>query len=52
MLPLLGMGEPTPEALAGRWRAAASHTSLEATFALAEDGPFTLDLVLDTIRRA
>jgi S-DNA-T family DNA segregation ATPase FtsK/SpoIIIE len=47
LLPLLGMGEPTPEALAGRWRAAASHTSLEATFALAEDGPFTLDLVLD-----
>jgi S-DNA-T family DNA segregation ATPase FtsK/SpoIIIE len=47
LLPLLGMGEPTPEALARRWRAAAPHTSLEATFALAEDGPFTLDLVLD-----
>ncbi|HWF73831.1 MAG TPA: FtsK/SpoIIIE domain-containing protein [Solirubrobacteraceae bacterium] len=47
LLPLLGIGEPTPQGLAARWRAAASHTSLEATFALAEDGPFTLDLVLD-----
>ncbi|HWF25917.1 MAG TPA: FtsK/SpoIIIE domain-containing protein [Solirubrobacteraceae bacterium] len=47
LLPLLGMGEPTPEGLARRWRAAAPRTSLEATFALAEDGPFTLDLVLD-----
>jgi S-DNA-T family DNA segregation ATPase FtsK/SpoIIIE len=47
LLPLLGIGEPTPGALAARWREAAGRTSLEATFALAEDGPFTLDLVLD-----
>ncbi|MDQ6775292.1 MAG: FtsK/SpoIIIE domain-containing protein [Actinomycetota bacterium] len=47
LLPLLGIGEPTPGVVAERWRAAASQTSLEATFALAEDGPFTLDLVLD-----
>ena len=47
LLPLLGMGEPSPAALTERWRAAAPKTSLEATFALAEDGPFTLDLVLD-----
>ncbi|HEY5316979.1 MAG TPA: FtsK/SpoIIIE domain-containing protein [Solirubrobacteraceae bacterium] len=47
LLPLLGMGEPTPRALAERWRVAAPHASLEATFALAEDGPFTLDMVLD-----
>jgi DNA segregation ATPase FtsK/SpoIIIE, S-DNA-T family len=47
LLPLLGMGEPTPAALTGRWQEAAPHSSLEATFALAEDGPFTLDLVLD-----
>jgi S-DNA-T family DNA segregation ATPase FtsK/SpoIIIE len=46
-MPLLGIGEPTASALTGRWREAAPHTSLEATFALAEDGPFTLDLVLD-----
>jgi DNA segregation ATPase FtsK/SpoIIIE, S-DNA-T family len=47
LLPLLGMGEPTPAAVTQRWRAAASQTSLDATFALAEDGPFSLDLVLD-----
>ena len=47
LLPLLGIGEPNPAALSARWAAAASRSSLEATFALAEDGPFTLDLVLD-----
>jgi S-DNA-T family DNA segregation ATPase FtsK/SpoIIIE len=47
LLPLLGIGEPNPAALAARWAAAAPRSSLEATFALAEDGPFALDLVLD-----
>ena len=47
LLPLLGIGEPRPAALLERWGAATTRSSLEATFALAENGPFTLDLVLD-----
>jgi len=47
LLPLLGIGEPKPAGLTQRWGAAAQRSSLEATFALSEDGPFTLDLVLD-----
>jgi len=47
LLPLLGLGEPEPAALVRRWGEAAPRPTLEATFALAEDGPFSLDLVLD-----
>jgi S-DNA-T family DNA segregation ATPase FtsK/SpoIIIE len=47
LLPILGLGDPDAAALAERWRHAAGRTGLEATFALAEDGPFTLDLVVD-----
>ncbi|HEX4109421.1 MAG TPA: FtsK/SpoIIIE domain-containing protein, partial [Solirubrobacteraceae bacterium] len=47
LLPLLGLKNPDAAALSARWARSERHSGLEATFALAEDGPFALDLVGD-----
>ncbi|HWF55712.1 MAG TPA: FtsK/SpoIIIE domain-containing protein [Solirubrobacteraceae bacterium] len=47
LLGLMGMGAPSGEELRARWRRSSGQTSLEATFALSEDGPLDIDLVAD-----
>ncbi len=49
---LLGLSDPDGEQLRQRWGSAVSPISLEATFALSEDGPLDIDLVADGPARA
>ncbi|HEY3728743.1 MAG TPA: FtsK/SpoIIIE domain-containing protein [Solirubrobacteraceae bacterium] len=44
---LIGISDPDGAQLRERWRAGAARTTLDATFALSEDGPLDIDLVRD-----
>jgi S-DNA-T family DNA segregation ATPase FtsK/SpoIIIE len=46
LLAMLGLPEPSPEAVQARWRASRG-PGLGATFTLGEDGPLEIDLVAD-----
>jgi S-DNA-T family DNA segregation ATPase FtsK/SpoIIIE len=47
LLGLLGLRDAGPEELLARWQRSAGQTGLDATFALAQNGPFGVDLVAD-----
>ena len=47
LLDLIGIGEPTPEAISARWATGGSEPRLAATVGVSEDGPLVVDLVTD-----